>query len=151
MATGVPGDVTGDVQDPVAQAFGFADLMLGAEGELLGKDDDVVREQRELEPRRVIGEAVEREVAGAGAFQGLDAVLDHGVVSVVRFQLRGVGVGLVGDQALEAMPVQVAEGQLRAGVRALTRQIKLVPSGHSGRFTLSVSSVTPAPSRSWPS
>ena len=57
---GVAGEVSGDVQNAVAQAFGFGDLVFAVEAELLGPDGDVVREQCELEPRRVGFEGVER-------------------------------------------------------------------------------------------
>jgi len=73
----------------------------------LGPDHHVVCDQRELEPRRVGVEAVERQVAGAGRLQRLDAVLNNGVLAVQRFERCDVGVGLVGDEALEAMAVQI--------------------------------------------
>ena len=78
-----------------------------------------MREERELKPRRVRGEAVEREVPGAGRLERLDAVLDLGVLAVSRLQHGDVRAVLVGDEALEAMPVEVGEGELRAGMRTL--------------------------------
>ena len=44
---------------------------------------------------------------GAGGLDGLDPVFDLGVVTVEYFQGGDVRVGLVGDEALEAMPVQM--------------------------------------------
>jgi hypothetical protein len=41
------------------------------------------------------------------------------VLAVKGLKRGEVVVGLVGDEALEAVPVQVCEGQLRPGVRAL--------------------------------
>ena len=81
-SAGVAGELPGDVQDAVAQPLGLADLVLAVEPELLGPDDDVVRDDRELEPRGVRVEGVEREVRGAGRLQRLDAVLDLGVLAV---------------------------------------------------------------------
>ena len=82
-------------------------------------DGDVVGAQRELEPRGVRLEGVERQVVGAGRLERLDAILDLGVLAVEDLERGDVLVGLVGDEALEAVPVEVGEGQLRAGVRAL--------------------------------
>ena len=116
---GVAGELSGDVQDAVAQPLGLAELVFAVEREQLRPDGDVVRGERELEPRGVRFEGVERQVAGAGRLQRLDAVLDLSVLAVKYLELGDVLVGLVGDEALEAMTVQVGEGQLRAGVRAL--------------------------------
>jgi hypothetical protein len=44
---------------------------------------------------------------------------DDGVLAVADFQGRQVQLRLVGDEALEAVPVLVAEGELGARVRAL--------------------------------
>ena len=145
MAAGVAGEVPGDVQDPVAQAFGFRWVSPARHG--LGPDDHVVRYQREFEPRGVRLEAVEGQVVGAGRLQCLDAVLDDRVLAMENFELGDVGVGLVGDEALEAMPVEIGERQLGAGCGRSRRQISRVRSGQSGRLTLPVSSVTQAPSR----
>jgi hypothetical protein len=87
---GVAGELSGDVQDAVAQALGFGELVLAVERELLGPDGDVVREPRELKPRRVGVEGVKRQVSRAGCFQALDAVFDLGVLAMVGFQRRDV-------------------------------------------------------------
>ena len=58
-------------------------------------------------------------MSGAGRLEALDAVFDLGVLAVAGFQRRDVGAVLVGDEALEAMAVEVGEGELRAGVWAL--------------------------------
>jgi hypothetical protein len=150
-AAGVVGDVPGDVKDAVAQPLGFADSVLAVEAELLGPDHDVVRCQRELQPRSVRLECVEREVPGAGLLECLDAVLNFGVLAVQRLQRSDVVAVLVGDEALEAVSVQVRERELRSGVWALTGQISRVPSGHEERSSRLVSSVTHAPSRCSPS
>ena len=89
-AAGVAGELPGDVQDPVAQPFGFADPVLAVEGEQLGPDHDVVRGERELEPRGVRVEVVERQVVGAGRLQCLDAILDLRVLAMEDFELGDV-------------------------------------------------------------
>jgi hypothetical protein len=54
--------------------------------------------------------AWKREVRSAGRFQRLDSVLDLSVLAVELFEHSEIVAGLVGDEALEAMPVDVAEG-----------------------------------------
>jgi len=49
----VAGDLSGDVQDAVAQPLGFADGVLAVEGQQLHPDEDVVSQQRQLKPRGV--------------------------------------------------------------------------------------------------
>jgi hypothetical protein len=73
-----------------------------------------VRRERELEPRGVGGKIVERQVAGARRLERLDAILDLGVLAVKELERGDVRVCLVGDEALEAMAVDVGEGELRA-------------------------------------
>jgi len=94
--------------------------VLAVEGQQLSPRGDVVGCERELEPRGVRGEGVEREVARAGGLEGLDAILDHCVLTVGCLQRGDVVAVLVGDEALEAVTVQVGEGELCSWVRTLT-------------------------------
>ena len=114
---GAAGEVSGDVQNAVAKPFGFAELVFAIEREQLRPDGDVVRGEGELEPRGVRLERVKRQVARTRRLQRLDAVLDLSVLAVKYLQLGDVLVGLVGDEALEAVTVKVGEGQLRCGVQ----------------------------------
>jgi len=99
-AAGVAGELAGDVQDPVAKSLGLADLVLGVEREQLRPDGDVVRGERELEPRGVRRERVEWQVGGAGRLERLDAVLDLGVLAMQDLERGDVRVGLgVGARA----------------------------------------------------
>jgi hypothetical protein len=107
------------VQDAVAHTLGLGEPVLTVEGQKLCPDHDVVGCQRELEPRGVSGKRVKRQVRRAAGLERLDAVLDLGVLAVKDLQGGDVRVLLVGDEALEAMPIEVGEAQLRAGVRAL--------------------------------
>src|ERR1700677_2008954 len=86
---------------------------------MLCPDEDVVGCQREFEPRRVCLKGLEREMPSAAGLECLDAVLDLRVLTVGRLERGDIGVGLIGDEALEAMTVEVGEGELRAGVWAL--------------------------------
>lgn len=113
------GEVPGYVQDAVAQPLGLADRVLAIEHELLCPDEQVVAGERELQPRSVCRERGERQVRGASGRECLDAVLDLGVLAMGGLQRRDVVVLLVGDEALEAVAVEVGEAQLRTGVRAL--------------------------------
>ena len=75
---------------------------------------------------------------------------DAGVLAVAQLQGGDVGVGLVGQDDLEAVPVGVGERQLRAGVGASRRQIARLPSGQPDRSRVA-SSATSAPWRAVPS
>lgn len=125
--SGMLGKLPGDVQDAITQPLGFAGLVFTVEGEGLCPDRDVVGGERELEPRGVRGERVERQVRAAGGLQCLDTILDLGVLAVEHLQRGDVWVVLVGDEALEAVTVGVREGQLRApGCGRSRLQISLV-------------------------
>ena len=76
---GVAGEAAGDVQQPVAQALGFADAVLAVEEQLLGPDGQIVRAKRGFQPRLVGRKRREREVAQTGALEGADAVFDDRV------------------------------------------------------------------------
>jgi hypothetical protein len=111
-------EAAGDVQQPVAQRLRFSGGELALKTERLGPDDQVVGEQHELDPHLVHRECFEWQFGQAGVFVIADAVLDPGALAVAPFDHRDVGVGLVGEDCLEAVAVQVAKGQLRAGVRS---------------------------------
>jgi hypothetical protein len=65
-----------DVQQPVAQPFGLGLGQLPVEDERLGPDDQVVREQHDLQPHLVERELLERELRQAGVLVVTDPVLD---------------------------------------------------------------------------
>jgi hypothetical protein len=119
----VEGEAGGDVQQLVAQAFGFGVGELAGQEQPLGPADEVVRERDDLEPDLIVLEGTERQVAHPGVFVVADVVLDASAAAVVSLERRD-RAGLVGEDRLEAMTVVVGEGQLRAGVRALA------PDGH---------------------
>jgi len=118
VLAGVAGQVCGDVQDAVAQPFGFAHAVFTIEAELLGPDRDVMRGQRELQPRGVGRKRVKRQMRPARRFERLDAVLNLSVLAVRLLQRGEVVVVLVGDHALKTVPIQIGERQLRSRVRA---------------------------------
>lgn len=72
---------------------------------------------------------MEGQLRCAGRLQRLDAILDLGVLSVGRFEHREVVALLVGDEALEAVPVVVCEGELGAGMGALAPADQPCPLG----------------------
>jgi hypothetical protein len=78
-----------------------------------------VSNQHELQPHLVHGEVFERELGHAGVLVVADLVLDAGTLALAALEHGDVGVGLVGEECLEAVAIVVGEGQLRAGMRAL--------------------------------
>ena len=93
--------------------------MFAVEAQQLRPDGDVVRGEREFEPRRVRLEGVKRQVRGAGRLDRLDLIFDLGVLAVADLERGDVLVVLVGDKALEPVSVQIGERELGTGVRAL--------------------------------
>lgn len=147
---GVAGELSGDVQDPVAQPFGFTGAVFAVECEQLRPDGDVVRGEGEFEPRGVRVEGVERQVGGAGRFDCLDAILDHGVLAVKSLQRGDVWSGWSVMKHWKRCPSRSVNESCAPGCGRSRRQINRVPSGQSGRLTWPVSSVTHAPSRGSP-
>ena len=119
----------GDVQQSVAQPFRLGFGELAVEHECLGPDDQVVREHHDLQPHLVDRERLERELRQAGVLVVADAVLDPGALAVTALEDGDVGVGLVGQDRLEAVPVVIGERQLRAGMRTLTPDDQPGPLG----------------------
>ena len=78
----------GDVQQPVAQPFGLGLGELAVEQQRLGPDEQVVREQHDLQPDLVERERLERELGQAGVLVVADAVLDVGVLAVAALDRR---------------------------------------------------------------
>ena len=106
-------------EQPVAQGLGLGHRERAVQQQRLGPDGEVLGGQDQLEPDGVAAPSVEGEVGKAGGLGGADAVLDAGALTVAQLQPGQVGVGLVGDEDLEAVPVVVAEAQLGAGVGVL--------------------------------
>jgi hypothetical protein len=84
-----------------------------------GPADQVLGGEHQFQPDLVAAEQVERQVVQPGGLGGADAVLDPGAVAVAQLQPGQVGVGLVGQEDLEAVAVKVGEAQLGAGVGVL--------------------------------
>ena len=87
-AAAVADDLAGDVQQPVAQPFGFGVGELAVKADQLRPGEQVLGDQRELEPGLVVLEGVVREVAHAGVLAGADPVLDPGAAAVAQLQRR---------------------------------------------------------------
>jgi len=147
---GVEREASCDVQEPVAQAFGFGLGELAGEQQPLGPGDQVVREAPDLEPHLVVFEGPEREVPQAGVFVVADVVLDAGAPAVITLEL-GDRAGLVGEDRLEAITVVVGEGELRAGCARSRRTMTRVPCGQRARSRCSVISQTSPFERACPS
>lgn len=73
----------------------------------------------------------ERQVAQAGGLGRPDTVLDAGVAAVTQLETGDVGIGLIGDERLEAVPVDIGEGELRARVRTFPTHDGPGPDGQA--------------------
>ena len=76
-------------------------------------------DQHEIEPHLVHLEVLEGELAQPGVLVVADVVLSVGALALAALQHGDVRIVLVGEEDLEAVPVVVGEGQLRAGMRSL--------------------------------
>ena len=83
----------GDVQEPVADSLRLGRRQFAVERERLGPDDQVVREQHDLQPHLVELKFLERELGQAGVLVVADAVLDVGVLAVAALNDRDVVSG----------------------------------------------------------
>ena len=83
----------------------------------MGPGDQIVREADDQQPHLVVVKVAERQVAQASVLVVADVVLDAGAGAVIALEL-GDRAGLVGEDRLEAMPVVIGKGELRAGMRA---------------------------------
>jgi hypothetical protein len=94
--------------------------MLASSGEqqALGPTDQVVVDQHELQPDAVVLEVSEGQGPQPGLLVVADVILDPCAGTVATLENRDVGVGLVGEDRLEAIAVVVCEGELGAGMRA---------------------------------
>src|SRR5215218_6626372 len=121
-AAGVADDPAGDVPQPEPEGLGLGELAVAVQQQRLRPADQGLGDTDQAQPGVVGGKAPERQVAQPGGLGGADAVLHVGVGAVAGLQDGGVGVGLVRDEDLEAVPVLVGGAQLmrRAGVGPLT-------------------------------
>lgn len=74
---------------------------------------------RQLEPCGVCLEGLEWEMPSAAGLERLDAILDFRMPAMAGLDRNNARAELVGDKALEAMPVEVGDGELRPGMWAL--------------------------------
>ncbi len=130
----VKGQARGDVQQPVAQAFGLAACKLPGEQQPLGPDDQVVRDADEHQPDAVVLEVAEGHVPEAGVFVVADMRFGVCALALAALKQLDVAVGLVGERRLEAMAVVIGEGQLRAGMRTLAPDQQPGPCRPQGKI-----------------
>jgi len=106
------------VDEPVAQALGLCAGELAGEQQRLRPGDQVVGDQHEAEPDAVVLEVAEGQVGKTRVLVVADVVLDVRAGAVAALDDGELGVGLVGEDRLEAVTVVVGERQLRgAGAR----------------------------------
>jgi len=110
----------------------------------------VVRRADELQPHAVVLEVAEGQVAQPGVLVAADVVLDASAGAVLAFDLDG-RAGLVGEDRLEPVPVDIGEVQLRAGCARSRLTITRETVGQLLRLRCSVISQTCPLRRSLPS
>ena len=118
-ASPVTHELGGNMQQPLAKAFGLCGRELAGQADQLGPAEQVLGDQRDLEPGLVVLEGVVREVAHAGVLATTDAVLDARAAAVTQLEPSDVVAVLVGEEARVAVAVLVEDRELRAGVGPL--------------------------------
>jgi hypothetical protein len=108
----------GEQPQPQPQPFGLVAAGGAVQGEQLHPGDQFAGQGDDLQPDLVLGEVVQWQVAQAGVLGGPDPVLAAGSAAVPQFQVGQLAAACAGDESGEAVPVQVGEAQLHAGVRA---------------------------------
>src|ERR671918_285287 len=115
LPPGADDDAAG-VQQAVAEAFGFGPGEVAVEGEQPGPGEQVAGDEGELNPSLVDGEGGGGQVGQPSVFGVADATLGTAASPVEGFEVGDVVVGQVGNAVLVAVPVDVGEGELGAGV-----------------------------------
>src|SRR5437660_5000769 len=108
-------DGTG-VQQAVAESFGLGAGEVAVEGDESRPGQQVVGDEGRDEPGGVESEVGRGEVGEPGVFGVADQLLGSAPAALQCFEVGDVGAGEVGDEDLEAVAVDVGEGELGAGV-----------------------------------
>jgi hypothetical protein len=82
----------------------------------------------------LMAKAAEGQVGEPGVFEIADPFLGSSSSALQRFEVGDVRIGLVGDEDLEAVPVDVGEGELGAGVGFLASGDGPSPVGPAGQI-----------------
>ena len=128
------GEARGGVQQLVAQRLGLADGEFAGEREPLGPGDEVLGDQRDLEPHGVVVKVAKWEVGRAGLLGGADAVLGAGAGAVPALKFDGVAVE-VGQRDQEACPSWSVKLSWAPGCGRSRRTISRDPWGQPPRST----------------
>jgi len=104
------------MQEAVAEPFGFGSGEVAVEGEVAGPGEEVLRHADDGEPCLVDGEAGRGQVGEPEVVGVADRSFGSPSAAVEGFGVGDVIVVEVGDHQLEAVAVDVGEGELRAGM-----------------------------------
>ncbi len=104
------------MQEAVAEPFGFGSGEVAVEGEVVGPGEEILRHADDGEPCLVDGEAGRGQVGEPEVFGVADRSFGSPSAAVEGFEVGDVIVVEVGDHQLEAVAVDVGEGELRAGM-----------------------------------
>jgi hypothetical protein len=109
-------ELGGGMQEAVAEPFGFGSGEVAVEGEVVGPGEEILRHADDGEPCLVDGEAGRGQVGEPEVFGVADRSFGSPSAAVEGFEVGDVIVVEVGDHQLEAVAVDVGEGELRAGM-----------------------------------
>ena len=110
------GEHPGLMPEGKPEPFWFGPFQVSLGEEHLGPGDQVLAEEYQLEPDAVGVEVGEGKVLESGVFGSGDALFGSGPSPLAGFEESNVGVGLVGEEHLEAVTVEIGEGELSSRV-----------------------------------
>ena len=110
------GDHPGLMPEGETQPFRFGPSQVSLQEERLCPGDQILAEENQLEPDLVGVKVREGKVLESGVFGSGDTLFDSGPSPLAGFEESNVGVGLVGEEHLEAVTVEIGEGELSSGV-----------------------------------
>ena len=110
------GEAGGDVEEAVAQRFGFCFGEVTVEADELCSGEQARGEHRDGGPGFVADVVLEWQVGHAGCFPAAHPVLDAGVAALAGFELNDIPVGVGDERGVTPPVVGIEDRQLSAGM-----------------------------------
>ena len=110
------GEAGGDVEEAVAQRFGFCFGEVTVEADELCSGEQARGEHRDGGPGFVADVVLEWQVGHAGCFPAAHPVLDSGMATMAGFELDDIAVGVGDERGVTPPVVGVEDRELSAGM-----------------------------------
>jgi hypothetical protein len=111
---------TGGVEEAVAESFGFGPGQLAFEAQASHLGEEIAGEEDDGHPGLVDGEIGRGQVGQPGVLGVADVALAASAAAIDALQIADVGIGQVSEENLVAVPVNIGEAELGAGMGILS-------------------------------